>query len=177
MRRYLDGARLWNAASLPARPLAALAAPFDLVSVALSKGLGAPGGSLLAGPRDVIARAVRARRMLGGAMRQIGILAAAGSHALDHHLARLADDHANASAIAARLAASPRIPLDLATVQTNIVIFHLADQAPDAATRRRAGARAGRARRRLWSRTSARSRTTTSRGSSASARPTSLPGS
>jgi threonine aldolase len=131
---YLDGARLWNAAVACDRPVSELAAPFDLVSVALSKGLGAPGGSLLAGGRDAIERAVRYRRMAGGAMRQVGIFAAAGEYALDHHLGRLADDHANARLIAERLAASPAIELDLATVQTNIIVFGLAMAGPDAAT-------------------------------------------
>jgi len=131
---YLDGARLWNAAVASGRNLADLARPFDLVSVALSKGLGAPGGSLLAGPSALITRAIRARRMLGGAMRQNGIFTAAGLYALDHHLARLGDDHANAKRIASRLAASPAILLDTSTVQTNIVIFHLAEGAPDADT-------------------------------------------
>ena len=84
--------------------LAELAAPFDLVAVALSKGLGAPGGSLLAGSRELIERATRYRRMFGGAMRQTGIYAAAGLYAIEHHRARLADDHANARRIAERLA-------------------------------------------------------------------------
>jgi threonine aldolase len=131
---YLDGARLFNAAAATNRALSDLAAPFDLVGVALSKGLGCPVGSLLAGPRDLIAAATRQRRMFGGAMRQSGILAAAGLHALDHHLARLADDHANARLLAARIAQSPAALLDLATVQSNIVIFRTAPNAPDAAT-------------------------------------------
>ena len=129
---YLDGARLWNAAVARGRSPAELAAPFDLVSVALSKGLGAPGGSLLAGSRDLIQRAVRYRRMLGGAMRQVGIFAAAGIYALDHNVERLAEDHTNARRIAERLADSPRIVLDLATVQTNIHVFGLSPEAPDA---------------------------------------------
>ena len=131
---FLDGARLWNTHVATGIALAELAAPFDLVAVALSKGLGAPGGSLLAGSRDLIDRAVRHRRMLGGAMRQVGILAAAGSYALDHHLKRLSDDHANARLIAERLAQSRRVQLDLATVQTNIIVFGLAPDGPDAAT-------------------------------------------
>ena len=131
---FLDGARLWNVAVASGAPLAELAAPFDLVAVALSKGLGAPGGSLLAGRRDLIVKATRYRRMFGGAMRQAGLYAAAGLYALEHHLARLADDHANARLIAQRLAASARIELDLATVQTNIVVFQLAADAPDATT-------------------------------------------
>jgi len=131
---YLDGARLWNVAAATKRSLHELAAPFDLVGVSLSKGLGAPGGSLLAGSRDVMARALRHRRMMCGAMRQVGIFAAAGIFALDNNLGRLTEDHANARLIAKRLAESPRIAIDLATVQTNIVVFGLAPQAPDAAT-------------------------------------------
>jgi threonine aldolase len=131
---YLDGARLFNAAAATNQTLAALAAPFDLVSVALSKGLGCPVGSLVAGPAALIAKAVRARRMFGGAMRQAGIVAAAGLYALDHNRARLAQDHANARLIAERLGKVAGIVLDLATVQTNIVIFRLAPDAPDAAT-------------------------------------------
>jgi threonine aldolase len=128
---YLDGARLWNAAAASGASLATLAAPFDLVSIALSKGLGAPAGSMLAGSAATIATAVRVRRMLGGAMRQVGILAAAGLYAIDHHLPRLADDHRHARRIAEILAGSRRLRLDSATVQTNIVIFSLAEEAPD----------------------------------------------
>ena len=131
---FLDGARLWNAAAASRRPSAELAAPFDLVAVALSKGLGAPGGSLLAGSRTLIERSVRYRRMSGGAMRQVGIFAAAGLYALDHHMARLVEDHANARAIAERLASSKRIVIDLAAAQTNILVFGLAPDAPDAPT-------------------------------------------
>ncbi len=133
MASYLDGARLFNAAAASGRSLAEMAAPFDLVSVALSKGLGCPVGSVLAGTRSQsIARAHRARRMFGGAMRQAGILAAAGLWALDHNLDRLAEDHANARLLAERLAGLPGVVLDLATVQSNIVIFHMAEGAPDA---------------------------------------------
>jgi threonine aldolase len=130
---YLDGARLWNAAVASRRTLADLAAPFDLTAVALSKGLGAPGGSLLAGSRPLIERCVRFRRMMGGAMRQVGIFSAAGLYALDHNLERLAADHANARLVGERLAASPRIEIDLETVQTNILVFGLAANAPDSA--------------------------------------------
>ncbi len=129
---FLDGARLWNTCVATGTPLPILAAPFDLVAVALSKGLGAPGGSLLAGSRELIDRAVRHRRMLGGAMRQVGILAAAGIHALDQHLSRLAEDHVNARLIGERLAQSRRVRLDLSTVQTNIIVFSLAPEAQDA---------------------------------------------
>jgi threonine aldolase len=130
---YLDGARIWNTAFALGRPVAELCRPFDLVGVSLSKGLGAPGGSLLAGSKDLVGRCVRQRRMLGGAMRQNGIFSAAGIHALDHHMARLAEDHANAKRIATELAKSSRVRLDLATVQTNIVVFHLAGDGPDGA--------------------------------------------
>ena len=130
---FLDGARLWNAAVARGRSVAELAAPFDVVSVALSKGLGAPAGTMLAGPRDVIRDSVRHRRMLGGAMRQIGILGAAGLYALDHHLDRLAEDHANAQLIASRLRANSRVRLAADPVETNIVIFAVADEEPDAA--------------------------------------------
>ena len=134
MASYLDGARLFNTAAASGRSLAELAAPFDVVSVALSKGLGCPVGSLITGRREVIARAVRARRMLGGAMRQSGILAAAGLWALENNLARLAEDHANARLLAERLAGLRGVSLDLATVQSNIVIFRMEEGAPDAAT-------------------------------------------
>lgn len=131
---FLDGARLWNAATASGRSPAQLAGPFDVVSVSMSKGLGAPGGALLAGTKAFVQRAVRYRRMQGGAMRQVGFFAAAGAFALDHHMARLADDHANARRIAQLLSTSPRIALNLASVQTNIVVFHLGEGAPDAAT-------------------------------------------
>lgn len=124
---FLDGARLWNASAASGLAPDTLAAPFDLVAVAFSKGLGAPGGSLLAGSKDLIAVADRHRRRMGGAMRQNGIFTAAALYALDHHLARLPEDHANARAFAERLAAGAPVRLDLATVQTNIVVFHLPD--------------------------------------------------
>ena len=131
---YLDGARLFNAAAASGHSLAELAAPFDFVSVALSKGLGCPVGSLNAGRYAGIVRARRARRMFGGAMRQSGILAAAGLHALDHNFSRLVDDHANARLLAERLAGLRGVRLDIATVQSNIVIFRMEEGAPDAAT-------------------------------------------
>ncbi len=129
---FLDGARLWNASIASELPEATLAVPFDLVAVSFSKGLGAPGGSLLAGSRELIASAARHRRMLGGAMRQVGIFAAAALHALDHHRERLADDHRNARRLAESLAGSATVMLDLASVQTNIVVFRLAPAAMDA---------------------------------------------
>jgi threonine aldolase len=133
MTSFLDGARLWNAAVASGRTVGELAAPFDVVSVSLSKGLGAPAGTMLAGPRDVMRDCVRYRRMSGGAMRQIGILGAAGLYALDRHLDRLADDHENAKLIASRLRANPRVSLVADPVATNIVIFSLTTGAPDAA--------------------------------------------
>jgi len=135
MAAFCDGARLLNAAMASGRPASELAAPFDLVSLALSKGLGCPGGSMLAGSAALIEVARRHRRMLGGAMRQAGILAAAGLYALEHNVERLADDHANARLIAEQLIASPAFDLDPATVQTNILVFDLADApgVPDAA--------------------------------------------
>lgn len=120
---HLDGARLWNAAVASGLSPAAIAAPFDTVSTCLSKGLGAPVGSVLAGRRELADRARRLRKMLGGGMRQAGILAAAGLHALDHHRARLVEDHANARRLALALAQSPNVSLDLGTVETNIVVF------------------------------------------------------
>lgn len=132
---FLDGARLLNAAVASGRPAAELAAGFDLVSLSLSKGLGAPVGSMLAGSAAIIERAHRYRRMAGGALRQAGILAAAGSYALAHNVERLAQDHANARLLAEGLARAPSVEIDLATVQTNIVVFSLANRegVPDAA--------------------------------------------
>jgi len=131
---YLDGARLFNAAVAESKDPDELAAPFDLVSIALSKGLGAPGGSVLAGTKSAIGSAVRYRRMSGGAMRQVGIFAAAGLFALEHNVERLAEDHANARLIAARVAESRHVDLDPVSVRTNILVFHLAEGGPAAAT-------------------------------------------
>ena len=122
---FLDGARLWNASAASGVALHTLSTPFDLVAVAFSKGLGAPGGSMLAGSKAFIAAAHRHRLRMGGAMRQNGIFSAAALHALDHHLARLPEDHSNAYAFAERLRVGAPVQLDLATVQTNIVVFHL----------------------------------------------------
>jgi len=97
---HLDGARFFNAITALGCSATDLAGPFDTVSLCLSKGLGTPAGSVLVGPRDVIARAYRARKMLGGAMRQSGVLAAAALYSLDHVLPRLAEDHARAEALA-----------------------------------------------------------------------------
>ncbi len=123
---HLDGARLFNASvasGLPAREYAAL---FDSVSICLSKGLGAPAGSMVAGKKDFIARCRRYRKMYGGGMRQVGILAAAGIYALEHHIDRLAEDHRNARAFAERVERIEGIHIDLSTVQTNIVVMDIA---------------------------------------------------
>jgi threonine aldolase len=116
---HLDGARLWNAAVKQGVPPRAIAAGFDSVSVCLSKGLGAPVGSVLCGGRDFIKAAHRWRKMLGGGMRQAGILAAAGRYAVAHHIARLAEDHENAARLAAGLAKHRE--LAVAPPQTNMV--------------------------------------------------------
>ena len=121
---HLDGARIFNAAVRLDVPVAELCAGFDTVSVCLSKGLGAPAGTVLAGPRDVIGRARRLRKLLGGGMRQVGILAAAGLYALEHNVERLAEDHANAQRLAAGLAA---LGLEVEPVQTNMVFVSIPD--------------------------------------------------
>ena len=100
LAHHLDGARLWNAAVALGVDPAAVAAPFDSVSMCLSKGLGAPVGSVLAGPAPFVAEARKWRKMLGGGMRQAGVVAAAGLYALDHHVERLAADHDNAARLA-----------------------------------------------------------------------------
>jgi threonine aldolase len=123
---HLDGARLWNAHVATGAPLADLAGPFDTVSVCLSKGLGAPVGSLLAGPADLVAQARLWRKRFGGGMRQVGILAAGGLWALDHHVERLAEDHARAQRFAAAAAAARPGVVDPGAVQTNIVVLDVA---------------------------------------------------
>ncbi|NQW11551.1 MAG: low-specificity L-threonine aldolase [Alphaproteobacteria bacterium] len=120
---HLDGARLMNAAVKQGTAPAALVASVDTVSLCLSKGLGAPVGSVLTGPKDFIARARRLRKMLGGGMRQAGVIAAAGLHALDHHVDRLAEDHANARRLAEGLAAFPRLAVDVDAVDTNMLFI------------------------------------------------------
>lgn len=125
LRLHLDGARLFNAAVASETAAAVIAAPFDSISICLSKGLGAPVGSLLVGSHDFIARARRLRKMLGGGMRQAGILAQAGLFALEQHVTRLADDHRRAKRLAEGLAALPGIELDLSLVQSNMVFLRL----------------------------------------------------
>ena len=120
---HLDGARLWNAAVSLGQSPAEVAAPFDTVSVCLSKGLGAPVGSVLCGSDDLVGKARRWRKVLGGGMRQAGIIAAGGLYALQHHIDRLADDHANARRLAAGLAAIAGITVT--GCNTNMVFSQL----------------------------------------------------
>ncbi|CAJ1761475.1 low-specificity L-threonine aldolase [Aeromonas salmonicida subsp. achromogenes] len=122
---HLDGARLFNAVVASGHSVRELAAPFDSISICLSKGLGAPVGSLLVGSHAFIARARRLRKMVGGGMRQAGILAQAGLFALQQHVVRLGDDHRRARRLAEGLAALPGVRLDLGQVQTNMVFLQL----------------------------------------------------
>lgn len=132
---HLDGARLWNAHVATGTPLAEYGACADVVSVCLSKGLGAPVGSLLVGSADVVAAARVRRKRLGGGMRQVGILAAAGLHALDHHVSRLADDHEHAKLLAEACGVDP------SSVDTNIVVVPRSDAAAYVAAAEEAGVR------------------------------------
>ena len=126
---HLDGARLMNAVVASGVDAAAWASGFDSAWLDFTKGLGAPVGACLAGSAELIGEAWRWKQMLGGAMRQSGIVAAAGLYALDHHVERLADDHARARRLAEGLAALPGTDIDAATVETNIVIFGVPDAA------------------------------------------------
>jgi threonine aldolase len=121
---HLDGARLWNAVAATGIELTRWSRHFDTVGVCFSKGLGAPVGSALCGPRDLIAEAVRHRKVLGGGMRQAGVLAAAALYALEHHRDRLAEDHANAQRLADGIRCIDPLRLDPETVDTNLVFFH-----------------------------------------------------
>jgi threonine aldolase len=126
MRVHLDGARLWNASVATGVPVRDWAAPFDTAMMCFSKGLGAPVGSILVGAAETVRRARRLRKRWGGAMRQVGILAAACLHALDHHVERLADDHARAKALAGVFRAVPGVRV--AEPETNIVLVDLEDR-------------------------------------------------
>ena len=126
LKLHMDGARIWNAAVTLGISERDIAERFDSVSVCFSKGLGAPVGSALVGGGEFIARARRFRKMFGGGMRQAGIIAAGALHALENHRDRLADDHDNAHGLARGIARLDGIELDLATVETNIVIFRVA---------------------------------------------------
>lgn len=118
LETHLDGARIFNAAVKLGMPVKELCAGFDTVSVCLSKGLGTPAGTVLVGRKDLIDRARRIRKMLGGTMRQVGVVAAAGLYALEHNVDRLAEDHANADRLGKGLAA---LGLKVDPVQTNMV--------------------------------------------------------
>lgn len=123
---HLDGARAANAAVRQGVPLSTIAEPFDSISLCLSKGLGAPVGSVLGGRRELIAKARRWRKVVGGGMRQAGILAAAGIFALEHQYHRLAEDHANARRLAEGLGQIAELDFDPASVQTNMLFLPLA---------------------------------------------------
>ena len=129
LRAHMDGARLMNAVVASQVPAAAWAGGFDTAWIDFSKGLGAPAGACLAGSRELIDEAWRYKQMLGGALRQAGILAAAALYALEHHVERLADDHENARLLADGLAEVPGITLDPSAVETNIVVFDVRDPA------------------------------------------------
>src|SRR5205823_13224189 len=125
LRVHLDGARIFNAAVALGVPAAEIAACADTVTFCLSKGLACPVGSIFCGSEDAIEEAKRWRKRLGGGMRQVGVLAAAGLIALDHMVDRLAEDHANARTLAEALSELPGVSCDLARVQTNLVYFDL----------------------------------------------------
>ena len=127
MRAHLDGARLMNAVVASGVPAAEFARGFDTAWIDFTKGLGAPVGAVLAASRELIDEAWRYKQMIGGAMRQAGIVAAAGLYALDHHVERLATDHANARRLAEALADLPGVDIDLDRVETNIVVFGVPD--------------------------------------------------
>jgi threonine aldolase len=124
LRFHLDGARLWNACVATGISEAKYAKPFDTISVCFSKGLGAPVGSALVGPKELMQRARRFRKMFGGAMRQAGLLAAGALYALKHQRDRLNEDHLNAKRLAEGLSQIDSITINPDDVQTNIVLFH-----------------------------------------------------
>jgi len=140
---HLDGARLWSAHVATGTPLSPYGELFDTVSVCFSKGLGAPVGSMLASSAERIAEARVWRKRLGGGMRQVGILAAAALHALDHHVDRLADDHARARRLAESIAESVPGVIDPASVETNIVVLDVPDAAAVVARCREQGVLVG----------------------------------
>ncbi|QDU55607.1 threonine aldolase family protein [Aeoliella mucimassa] len=126
LARHLDGARLWNAVVASGRSAAEWARHFDTVSVCFSKGLGAPVGSALVGPTELIAEARRTRKALGGGMRQCGILAAAAMHALEHHLPRLAEDHDKADVLRTAIDTAPHLEIERPGPQlTNLLFFQV----------------------------------------------------
>ena len=122
---HLDGARLWNAVIATGIPLHKWSKYFDSVSVCLSKGLGAPIGSVIAGGEDFIKKARRNRKMYGGGMRQVGIIAAAGIYAIENNFNRMIEDHRNARLLAEKLSQIKGMQIDLQSVQTNIVVINI----------------------------------------------------
>jgi threonine aldolase len=126
LRTHMDGARLMNAVVASGVPAHEQAKGYDSVTFCLTKGLGCPVGALVAGDRDFAKEARRYKHLFGGAMRQAGIIAAAGLYALDHNVARLADDHANAKILARGLAEIPGIRIDVEHVESNLVFFDVA---------------------------------------------------
>ncbi len=121
LKVHLDGARIFNAAIAAKAPVSAFTKNVDSLMFCLSKGLGCPLGSMLCGSRDFINRAQRARKSLGGGMRQAGIIAAAGIHALENHVERLADDHASARRLAEGINRIPRLSVEMHTVESNMI--------------------------------------------------------
>jgi threonine aldolase len=128
---HLDGARLWNAYAATGISLADWTAPFDSVSVCFSKGMGAPVGSMIMGNKDFIDKALRTRKLFGGGMRQVGILAAAALYAIENNLKRLVDDHANARLLAEGIDEIDGFDVDLSRVETNIIIADISSTGKD----------------------------------------------
>lgn len=121
---HLDGARIWNASVATGISVSEYASHFDSISCCLSKALGAPVGSILAGTKDFVKEAFRVRKAWGGGMRQVGILAAAGLYALQNNIERLKEDHDKAKYLAERINVNPNLEIDMEAVQTNILLFH-----------------------------------------------------
>lgn len=122
---HLDGARIWNTHVATGISLPDLTRPFDSISCCLSKGLGAPVGSMIVGSAEFIGRCLRERKLFGGGMRQVGLIAAAGLYAVKHNIPRLAEDHANAQYLAVELNALESLDIDMSRVETNIVVLRL----------------------------------------------------
>jgi threonine aldolase len=133
IKMHLDGARLWNATIATGIPLDEYARHFDSVSVCLSKGLGAPIGSVISGDSGFIQIARRNRKMFGGGMRQVGIIAAAGIYAIENNFNRLIEDHRNAKVLAQGVSKTPGLSVDLESVQTNIVVIDIRESGMDVA--------------------------------------------
>jgi len=143
LRLHMDGARLMNAVVASGVPASEMTRGFDTAWLDFTKGLGAPLGACLAGSAELIEEAWRYKQMLGGALRQAGIVAAGALYALDHNVDRLAEDHANAAALASGLSQLDGVTIDPAEIETNIVIFEVDDPEAVCATIERAGVRMG----------------------------------